>query len=240
MDKWAFFLDIDGTTAVDGVIPDENIAVINSAVKNGHYVFLCTGRPYSTSKHLLDKANWSGIICSMGAEIIVAGVFIRKETVSESFAKAVAEEFFKTDFWAVMGNGETLLSLNDEIMDIKEFSSRIRGITKIDMSPDISGKIKKLISEEMDIIYHPTYSEASIKGISKAEGIEFVLDKLNLDREFSVAVGDSLNDIDMIKYAGIGVAMGNAIDEVKAVADRVTDTCKDCGVAKIIREITGV
>lgn len=240
MDKWAFFLDIDRTTAVGGVIPDENIAAINAVIKKGHYVFLCTGRPFSTSKQLLDVANWSGIICSMGAEIIIDGRFVRKETVSDSFAKAVAEEFFKTDFWAVMGNGEELLSLNDKITDIKEFSKRLNGITKIDMSPDISDKIKKLIAKEMDIIYHPRYSEASIRGISKAEGIAFVLDMLNLDREFSVAVGDSLNDIDMIKYAGIGVAMGNAIDEVKAVADRVTEPCEACGVAKIIREITGV
>lgn len=247
MEKWVFFLDIDGTTAVNGIIPDENITAINEAVKNGHYVFLCTGRPYSTSKQLLVAANFSGLISSMGAEIIINGEFVRREAVSGKFAKDAAEKLLKTDFWASMGNGENLLvvNVNDDspyvkIRTMQDFEKYYSGITKIDMSADITDDIKALLEREMDIICHPGYAEASIKGISKSEGIGFVLNKLGLDRKFSVAVGDSLNDIDMIQYAGIGVAMGNAIDEVKAIADMTTDSCENNGVAKIIREITGV
>lgn len=245
MNKWAFFLDIDGTVAVNGEIPQDNILAINKAVKNGHYVFLCTGRPYSMTKHLLDVANWSGIICSMGAEVILNGEFVRKETIPDDFAKIVAEEFLKTDIWVAMGNGETCISLNEHhntpfvrVNDMNEFMKQLNGITKVDILDEVPEEIKSILSERMDVITHATYSECAIKGFSKSESIAFVLDKLKLDRKFSVAVGDSLNDMDMIKYAGIGVAMGNAISEVKEIADRITDDCASCGVAKIICEIT--
>ena len=247
LDKWAFFLDIDGTTAVGGRVSDENIKAINDAVKNGHYVFICTGRPYSTSKQLLDTANLSGLISSMGAEIIINGEFARKERVSAEFARYAVEKLLKTNFWAFMGNGENLLAINADdnspymkIKTMQDFEKYYSGITKIDMPADITDDVKAFFEREMDIICHPGYAEASVKGMSKSGGIEFVLNKLGLDRNFSVAVGDSLNDIDMIQYAGIGVAMGNAIDEVKSVADRITDICEENGVAKIIREITGI
>ena len=237
MEKWAFFLDIDGTTAVNGIIPDENITAINEAVKNGHYVFLCTGRPFSMTKTLLDVANWSGIICSMGAEVIIDGTFVRRETVSDEFAKEVTAKLLKTDYWAFVGNGKKLLAFNGncnsphtKIRSMQEFEELYSGITKIDMSRDISEEIINLISKEMDIIFHSWYAEASIKGISKSEGIAFVLNELGIDRKFSVAVGDSLNDMDMIEYAGIGVAMGNATEEVKRAADDVCGHVAEDGI----------
>lgn len=243
MKKWAFFLDIDGTVAVNGKITEENILAVNDAVRNGHYIFLCTGRPYAMAKQFLGVANWSGIICSMGAEIILNGEFVRKETIPDSFAKIVAEEIFKTGSWVIMGNGDICLSLNERhdvsftrVDNIEEFANKLDGITKIDIWGEVSESLKALICEKMDIITHPGYSESSVKGLSKSESIAFVLDKINIDREFSVAIGDSLNDIDMIEYAGVGVAMGNAIDEVKKVADIIADDCEACGVAKIIRE----
>jgi len=51
-----------------------------------------------------------------------------------------------------------------------------------------------------------------------------------------VAFGDDLNDIDMLSFAGIGIAMGNALDEVKAVADFICDDCDNNGVAKWLEE----
>lgn len=73
-------------------------------------------------------------------------------------------------------------------------------------------------------------------GIDKAKSIDVLLKKLGLTSEQCIACGDGYNDITMIQYAGLGVAMGNAVDEVKAAADIITATNDQDGVAKIIEE----
>ena len=64
----------------------------------------------------------------------------------------------------------------------------------------------------------------------KAVGMRAILQHYGFAREESIAFGDGGNDQDMIAYAGIGVAMGNATPDVKAAADYVTDSCADDGV----------
>ena len=67
-------------------------------------------------------------------------------------------------------------------------------------------------------------------GVSKASGLERVADKLGVAREDVLAIGDGRNDVEMLRWAGRGVAMGQAVEEVRAAADAVTDTVYDDGV----------
>lgn len=83
---------------------------------------------------------------------------------------------------------------------------------------------------------HPDNLELNPKGISKASGIEEVCKLLGIEMSQVIAMGDSENDIAMIRAAGLGVAMGNAQDGVKRIADLVTVTNDEDGVAKIIQE----
>lgn len=71
-------------------------------------------------------------------------------------------------------------------------------------------------------------------GVSKASGIRFMSKYLGIPKEDIMAIGDSENDIEMLKEAGLGIAMGNALDEVVAVADDVTTSNNEDGVAKAI------
>ncbi len=84
---------------------------------------------------------------------------------------------------------------------------------------------------------HPFNLELNPKGISKASGLREVCGMLGIDMSQVVAMGDSLNDIAMIRAAGLGVAMGNAQDAVKREADLVTAANDEDGVAKVIREV---
>ena len=68
-------------------------------------------------------------------------------------------------------------------------------------------------------------------GVSKASGLEYVAQQLGVDRADVLAIGDGRNDIEMLRWAGRGVAMGQAIDEVKAAADAVTASVDDDGAA---------
>ena len=72
-------------------------------------------------------------------------------------------------------------------------------------------------------------------GGGKSAGMQIFLDKYGFNRSESMAFGDGENDKEMLEYAGIGVAMGNAKDSVKAVADYVTDSVDDNGIENALR-----
>lgn len=79
--------------------------------------------------------------------------------------------------------------------------------------------------------------EITAAGVSKGSGLEALGARLKIPRQAMIAVGDSENDLEMLRYAGLGVAMGNASDRVKAAADRVTLTCDEDGVAVLLEEV---
>ena len=75
------------------------------------------------------------------------------------------------------------------------------------------------------------WMDLSPVGVSKASGLEHVCDALGLGAADVLAIGDGRNDIEMLRWAGRGVAMGQAVDEVKAAADHVTASVHDEGAA---------
>src|SRR5699024_1873918 len=80
----------------------------------------------------------------------------------------------------------------------------------------------------------PTNIEVNPLGVNKANGLKRVCRELGITMDQVMAVGDSMNDKKMIMQAGLGIAMGNAQDQIKEVADAVTDTNNNHGVAKAI------
>lgn len=80
------------------------------------------------------------------------------------------------------------------------------------------------------------FFEVMIGGITKGTAVDDLISYYKVDRSQIMALGDDVNDIDMLQKAGIGVAMGNALDCAKEVADYVTDTNENDGVAKAIQK----
>ena len=79
--------------------------------------------------------------------------------------------------------------------------------------------------------------EINHEDANKGAALLALASRLGLDRSQVMAFGDGLNDISMIREAGIGVAMQNAVDEVKAAADLITGSCEESGVADVIEQI---
>lgn len=79
------------------------------------------------------------------------------------------------------------------------------------------------------------WMDLSPVGVSKASGLDYVAAELGVSAADVIAIGDGRNDLEMLRWAGRGVAMGQAVDEVKAAADAVTDTVYDDGVATELR-----
>lgn len=78
------------------------------------------------------------------------------------------------------------------------------------------------------------YFEYTAKGVDKAKALDSVLIPMGYKKEEMMAFGDAQNDKSMVEYVGLGVAMGNASDELKAVANEITDTNNNDGIAKAI------
>ena len=79
-----------------------------------------------------------------------------------------------------------------------------------------------------------TYLEIMSMRASKSDAVHMLEQRFEIQRKESVAFGDNFNDIDMIEYAGVGVAVGNAMEEVKEAADYVTDTNDNEGLRKVL------
>ncbi|MCM8711552.1 Cof-type HAD-IIB family hydrolase [Clostridium sp. SYSU_GA19001] len=78
--------------------------------------------------------------------------------------------------------------------------------------------------------------EITCRGVSKGSAVEILSNYYNIEREKIIAIGDSENDLSMIEFAGMGIAMGNAIDIVKQKADYITETNDNDGVAKAVKK----
>ncbi len=114
---------------------------------------------------------------------------------------------------------------NERLEDLEEFKEKI--LARYGDKISITSSIKNTI----DILKG---------GISKAAGLNILAEKLGIKRDEIITVGDNYNDLEMIKYAGLGVAMGNAPEQVKNKADYVTDTNNQEGLAKFLEKLISV
>ena len=122
---------------------------------------------------------------------------------------------------------------------IYENRHRIENINIIFDTLELKAEYRDVLSKISDSTMTTSFTnnyEIGGKTTSKAEALRFLMERLNVTRDELMACGDSPNDEDMIKFAGFGVAMGNALPEVKKIADYVTLSNEEDGVAAVIEK----
>lgn len=102
--------------------------------------------------------------------------------------------------------------------------------TESELSLRLQGRISVYRSE-------PFFLELVPQGIDKARSLAVLLDELGMTREQMVAMGDGYNDLSMIRFAGMGVAMANAQEPVKKAADYITLSNDEDGVAAAVEKL---
>lgn len=131
------------------------------------------------------------------------------------------------------------------IKSIDEWKKIFKNNNKITKCIAFSLKSKKMVKfkEDLDgldsIVYFGSGShsvEINNRGVSKGKAVKVLATHYGFNKDEIICIGDNENDISMIEYAGLGVAMGNAIEEVKDVADYITDTNLEDGVMKAIKK----
>ena len=109
----------------------------------------------------------------------------------------------------------------------------ISDIEVLDVS-HISRKIIKQGTEEFPIEYY--YTEISLKDVDKWNALEYLIQKLDINKEEVIAIGDNINDKKMIENAGLGIAMKHSTPVVTDICDYITDSNNDEGVAKALEK----
>ena len=125
----------------------------------------------------------------------------------------------------------------NKIFDIEE--GKIAKCIAISPKKEKVIKVRRELDNLGDVIsfasgYHSI--EVNYNCVSKVNAIKALINKYNINKDELICIGDSENDISMIEYAGVGVAMGNASDDVKQIADYITDSNNRDGVAKAIEK----
>lgn len=232
-------LDMDGTLLNrKGQISEANRQAIIEAKEKGIFVVLSTGRSLITSQEHADALELNSYLVTVnGSEIWDE----KRELVERNLVKSELVEWMwgltqqhKTKFWAI----STERNFHGEMPeDIHQFEW-----LKFGFDIDDDGA-REIILKELETKGEFELSNSTLKnievnpaGINKAKGLGVVCARLGIEMKNVMAVGDSRNDLAMIKEAGLGVAMGNAQDIVKETADWVTATNEEDGVAKAIRE----
>ena len=259
--KKAIFLDIDGTI-LDCLGGINNITGrVREAIKRvqaeGNYVFVATGRPYAFISQALLDFGFDGFILANGAQVIINDKVIYDEFIEQDYMINLINELEKHKIQYML-EGAYYSYLKKEFKEFYNYYDKV-GISKklireeFNINDIFIHKIELLcLNEESKkeclslISGNPKYDyfcsiredvfELYMKDNTKAHGIIKALDYLNIPLENSYAFGDGTNDIEMLQAVGCGIAMGNASDEVKGYADKITDTVHNDGVAVGIEE----
>ena len=223
---------------------------------------LCTGRPETGIRPYLKDLGYLEenhyIISQNGANIYESKTGKRlMDAFVDSNAIQKWIEFGKKHGISVMGAGvDYYYSFDEEPTEWMEFDVKIvnGSIKRITKEESLSTDFYKLLllgneeqlnefetiipkewRDEFYVVRSQKYLvEVLKKGVNKAFGLEKLATALNIEPYEIAAIGDAANDIEMLEYAGLAIAMGNASEEVKAIADIVTDTNENNGVIKAI------
>ena len=252
-DKFAIFIDIDGTLAIEGKggVHPKNAEAIKKARDMGHYVFVNTGRAKSwINPELLGNIEFDGRISGMGSLVEIGDKVIFERLINQEFVYKCAKHFWNTDqcfFVSGVNKGFILNPLPyfkdwefSRFDSPEDFKGKYKDekIQKLEMfGRGISEADKKFFGTELDVYDHGGYIECAPRGCTKSGAIDIVCRHLGIKKENTIGIGDSINDLDMLKNVGISVAVGNAIDEVKKLVDFVSTPCTEGGVGYAIEEL---
>lgn len=230
-------LDMDGTLLTsEHEVTERTRKAIKEALGHGIHVVLSTGRGFHTCYPYAEQLRLeSYLITANGGQIWT----MEKELLDQHLLDtALIEKLYNlgtqvgVNMWMISTNGVFRGEAPDDFYDYEwlKFGCESQDQQKLDIM------IKELSHyEELELTNSlPTNVEANPKGVSKAKALHFLCDKIGITMDEIMAVGDSLNDIKMIQEAGVGVAMGNAQEAIKKVANHTTDTNNNDGVAKAI------
>lgn len=254
--------DMDGTLLNSrGIITDKTQNAIKAVKEKGVIFTICTGRPIQGVEFYINMLNLDCPVITYNGAMIVIGktkeIIFEQGLMSEDarIVLALGKEF-KTTIIVWSGNKLYANVLNERVQDYKRIAAIEpilienedeiiqKGITKILWYDDVDkidlfqNVLKERLQDRVNFCTSkPVFLEFFDNRVSKAVAMEKIGEYLGIKREEMIAIGDGFNDLPMIEYAGMGVAMGNAPEEIKTKADYVTLSNDEDGIAFFLENI---
>ena len=260
----AIATDLDGTLlGSDGTVSERTVAAVHAAEDAGLLVVIATGRPPRWIPPIVEQLGERGlVVCANGAtvydparhelvartELPAAVALDLVDDLQAAFPAAVIGVEQGFDFGVDEGFAEVVSSLKTALPDLTVAPIRSflhRDVTKLIVrmphpAPEGTAARVQAVVGDRALVTHSTnesFLELSHPAVHKAATVERLLLDAGIAAAEVAAFGDMPNDLELIRWAGLGVAVGNAHPLLQAAADEVTATNDEDGVALVIERI---
>ena len=248
----AVFFDIDGTLVSfkSHTVPESARRAIARLREQGVKVFIATGR---LMKHvaIVNDIEVDGYITVNGGYCITsAGEVIFESAFPRATVERVIDlsEQYGFDLNVMTHQDMYVSSMGERVKKIASMINIIPTVADVraiaamqpvvQMCPYISRELEQeimpLLPDCVGSRWIETFMDLNVRGVDKSLGIQQVMNYYGLTMAEAMAFGDGGNDLPMVRDAAVGVAMGNACDELKAVADYITSSVDEDGVSRAL------
>ncbi len=253
-------LDLDDTLLMpDCTVPEDTLDVLRKADERGARIVIATGRIFPSAKMYAELLGTDcPVICYNGAMIRSAGgETLYSEMLHPDILRRMAVfcrerglylQLYDEDDIVVEEICEaTLIDPDAKVTKIREAGDLTRAelhpspkmmiLDDPERIPEIRSEAQVLFGEELYLAQSKDYLlEMMPAGVSKRETLRRFAESLGIRREEVMACGDNTNDLEMVEWAGLGVAVANAVPELKAKADYAAESERSEGVAEAVRK----
>lgn len=252
------FFDIDGTLWDENlIVPETTKKAIKQLQENGHKAFVCTGRAMgNVCDPQFDAIGFDGFVAACGNHVEMSHTILYERNMSYEDVKAIYDVCHEYQM-PIIYEGTAFQWLDRYGFEgdtyityiVEELKDKVVFLDECDLEDIQANKFSALVnentnyeaivealSERFEFMEHGGgVVEAVPVGTSKATGIEWLCNHLNIAIEDVYAIGDSINDLEMLKFAGHSIAMGNATQVAKDVAEYVTTDIHEDGIFNALK-----
>ena len=257
------FSDMDGTLLKSASeLSEKNIEMVGKAVDQGVEFVICTGRGVYGVERFLEKLNLLGrpgyVICQNGAAVynLENMEMVLKHSFSSDDLRPVVEIAREEGVEVYLYDDRTFVAekvtpqveaycrvmhadmrILPEGLEYEGYFTKCLLSGSYEQLDTVRKKVEPLIAGKLNHFFSgPQYLEFVKTGVSKGRALQETAEKAGVPLAEVIAIGDSENDLSMIQAAGLGVAVANAQEHVKAAADYVTETtCEQDAVADVLQ-----
>lgn len=267
------FIDVDGTLVdYENHLPESAVEAIRKARKNGHRVYICTGRSKAEVYQNIWDIGLDGMIGGNGSYVEDDGKVLMHQLITEDQCRRIVDwlherklEFYLESNSGLYASEKFETAALPSIQEYSRRKGRKADITVRDVFPDMIfgadlyrddlNKVSYLLNSYQDFLdtkeqfpdlqngtwggvkETALFGDLGVKDITKAHAIDVLLAHLRKKKEDTIAFGDAKIDIPMLEYCATGVAMGNGGEEIRAMADYITDDVDEDGLWNAFRHL---
>ncbi len=251
----AIFFDIDGTLVSfkTHTVPQSTINALAELKRKNIKVFIATGRALKQIGNLGDLTfdgyiTLNGAYCVNAAHEVIHKSVIPREDIETLIRYQEENERFPCAF--MTPEAMTVNYVDERVIElarlvdlplpqVKDFrETDWNDVLQMDIYIDKEKEreiMRKVLTRCQASRWNPIFADINARGVSKQSGIDRILEYYGIKLDETMGFGDGGNDITMLRHVNMGVAMGNAAEEVKRVSDYVTDSVDDNGIRNALR-----